>query len=196
MLAEVLLRRTTARAVSRLYPTLVEEYPDIHSLVHASEKKLEEEVAAVGLKKQRTTALKSAASVIAEKYEGKVPTNREQLLLIPYIGSYTASAILSFGFGIPAVVVDSNVERILRRLFVSGLVGLRVTTSLLVAMGTQLLPQEEHEFFNWGLLDLGALVCVYGIPQCRRCPLSPCCDTGASIAHEGNRGLEKKVKRR
>lgn len=112
-----------------------------------------------------------------DKFGGKIPNDFKQLILIPHIGPYTAGAILSLGYGQPAPMVDSNVERILKRAFENSLPEKAVLKRLHRVAGI-LVPNKKHDTFNLALLDLGALICTYRIPYCNRCPINSSCDTG------------------
>jgi len=178
MLAELLLRRTTATAVARVYPKLLQKYPNIESLAKADIKLLEEEVAVLGLRKQRAAAFGGVVAVIVGNHGGRIPADYSKLQEVPHIGPYTAGAILSFGFGIPAAVLDSNVERILVRLFSRSMEGNKPSRDLLLTVASELLPTDGHEVFNWSLIDLGALGCSYRKARHELCPLVASCDTG------------------
>jgi A/G-specific adenine glycosylase len=87
------------------------------------------------------------------------------------VGFYVAGAVLSFGYGRPAPVTDSNVMRLLGRLL-----GTKSNKyEDYVRIGWRLVPGEEHDYFNYGLIDLGALVCNYRGPKCNECPLRDLC---------------------
>lgn len=114
------------------------------------------------------------ASYLMTEYAGQIPHSEEELLGIPYVGNYTANAVLSFGYGIPTAIVDSNVERIIKRVFLGHLKarGLGVVQ----AVANILAPSEDNQLYNYALLDLGAIVCRYGLPRCRLCPINKWCD--------------------
>ena len=84
---------------------------------------------------------------------------------------------MSFAFDSPVAIVDSNVERILLRLFRDSLPG-RPPVRLMQELADVLLPHDTHREFNLFLLDLGALVCRYDRPRCEECPLTRHCDVG------------------
>ena len=116
------------------------------------------------------------ANFIVDRYAGAIPADLDSLLEVPQIGEYAARAVMSFGHGIPAAVVDSNVIRVLGRLF-SQTLGKRPTLVQLQELADVLLPDQGHQQFNWAVLDLGALVCRYDRPKCEICPLMAICDT-------------------
>jgi A/G-specific adenine glycosylase len=131
----------------------------------------------IGLHIQRTQALTDIGCYIVERFDGNIPQSREELEEIPHVGKYTAAALRSFGFGIRDAVVDSNVMRILRRLFAKGIGKKKLSLSAYEELAMLLLP-KEHQTHNLAMLDLGALVCRYDRPRCQICPLMQVCDTG------------------
>jgi A/G-specific adenine glycosylase len=171
LVAEVLLKRTTRQAVAREFPKFIARFPDIETLYRAPIEEIEEMLRHLGLYKQRAQQLKELAKVIVERFGGRIPDRWEDLVVLPGVGPYIAGAVLSFGYGKPAPVVDSNVMRLLGRLL--GLKSKRYEDYIRV--GWRLVPEEEHDYFNYGLIDLGALVCSYRGPKCSECPLRDVC---------------------
>ena len=173
LLVEFLLKRTTATAVEGLYDDFVNEYPDIVALANADREELEKKLSDIGLQKQRSKGILEASSFIIDEFDGEIPSEREELLKIPHVGPYTADAVLSFGFGKPAGILDSNIKRIFSRLYSDERPHNNDGLKDLVDASV---PDEAHDRFNLALLDLGALVCRYDSPRCQKCPLNPVCD--------------------
>ena len=117
LVAEVLLKRTTARAAARVFPTFICQFPDIECVRQALLEQLEAALQPVGLYRQRAKGLKELAEYLVVKHKGQVPRGLPDLVKVPHLGPYSARAILSFGHGIPAAIVDSNVQRVLGRLY-------------------------------------------------------------------------------
>ncbi len=176
LLAELLLKRTTAKSAERLFHKMLNRYPTIDSLNCAPEEELQALIREIGLQYQRTRSIKEVAKAIVSGYNGKIPNNMEDLLRIPHVGPYTAGAVLSFGYGKPAPIVDSNVERIIRRILADEVV--QLTSTHILEVAKELLPEKGHALYNWGLLDIGAVICTYRAPLCVMCPLNLDCDTG------------------
>lgn len=174
LISESLLKRTTATAALRLYDVFLCTYPTIDDLANADRKKLEKTLSSLGLQRQRSRLMLEMARYLVS-CGCEVPSDRESLLKIPHVGEYTVAAVLSFGYGIPAALVDSNVERILRRVFASDIPE-KSSQKIIRDIANSLLPVEEHVQYNYGLLDLGALVCRYVNPKCPICPLKELCD--------------------
>ena len=175
LIAEVLLKRTTATAAARVYDSFIHQFPTTKTITTATEEQLVAALSNVGLQRQRTKAIKALARHLTEEQCGSIPSDLDNLLRIPGLGEYSARAVLSFGFGIPVAVVDANVERILGRVFQSVLPP-RPPGRLLQELASSLLPGESHRKHNLGLLDLGALICRYIDLLCPECPLAPICD--------------------
>ena len=131
--------------------------------------------------------MKQLARWLLSRHDGFIPSDLESLLIVPGLGDYSANAILSFGYGIPAAVLDANVERILIRAFGNSLPP-RPSQAMLVEVAQDLLPEERHREYNYGLLDLGRLICKYAAPRCGECPLISVCDfynkSSRETAHE------------
>ena len=171
LIAEVLLKRTTRQAVAREFPRFIARFPDIESLYRAPVGEVEEALRHLGLYRQRAQQLKGLAKVIVERFGGRIPNRWEDLVALPGVGPYVAGAVLSFGYGRPAPVVNSNVMRLLGRLLGTG----SRRYEDYVRFGWVLVPEREHDYFNYGLIDLGALVCSYRGAKCHSCPLRDLC---------------------
>lgn len=175
LIAEVLLKRTTATAAARVYEDVLNRYPSVADLHRARERSLERLLSSVGLQRQRARSLKEIARYLIQVEHGEVPTTAKRLGQIPHIGPYTVAAVMSFGANRPAAVVDSNVDRILRRVF-EPVSAQRHNDALIAELAAALLPRSRHREFNLALLDFGALICRYGNPRCAECPIAYTCD--------------------
>lgn len=175
LIAEILLRRTTAAAVRRVYSIFMERYPNIESLAKAEIYDLMNIIAPLGYHKERAKILRKIADYILKRYEGKIPCSKADLMQIPHIGQYTAGAILSLGFGIPSSMVDSNVERVIRRVF-SSKVPAKGQMTIVIKIADLLVPETDHKIYNLGLIDHGALICRFDNPRCDGCPLENLCE--------------------
>jgi len=177
LLAEMLLRRTTSKAAASVFQDFLRMFPDTEALAKGDRGTLRSLLRKIGLQEQRTRALTEMAQYLLANHFGQIPSSRNELERVPHIGSYTAAAVRSFGFGIPDAVVDSNVMRIIRRLFAKSIRRRKLPTRDYERLAQELLP-KHHQIHNFSLLDLGALVCRYDYPRCPGCPLRNFCDTG------------------
>ena len=179
LLAELVLKRTTAAAAARAYGPFLKKYPTIDRLAIASEEDLARSFEPIGLSRQRASSVRRLAQALVTLPNG-VPTNLSGLLALPSIGEYSARAILSFGHRVPVGLVDGNVARIFRRVFQNHLtsgnnqIGLQDMADLLV-------PPLKHREFNFALIDLGSSVCRPTKPLCHECPFKNHCDYAMSL---------------
>ena len=175
LVAELLLKRTTSTAASKIYEEFLGQFPSVERLASATEKELAQAFSGVGLQWQRAKSTRKLAVYLMEEEDGHIPCDLERLLAVPGLGEYSARAVLSFGCNKPVAVVDVNVERVYSRVFQNTLPE-KPTPSYLQPFAEQLLPADQHREYNFGLLDLGGLICRYVDPLCGQCPLNNVCD--------------------
>jgi len=184
LIVEVLLRRTTSTAVKRIFPTFLERYPDVKALAKAKRLDLQEIMSPLGYHIERAKIFLEIANYLEANYGGEIPRSKEALMRIPHVGQYTAGATLSFGYGIPSSMVDSNIERIIRRFFKSRIPP-KGKLSWIIRTAEELVPEKKHRIYNLALIDYGALVCRYDTPRCVKCNLRRKCDYYQKILLNG-----------
>jgi A/G-specific adenine glycosylase len=107
---------------------------------------------------------------------GEIPGTWDELISLPGIGSYTASAILSFAFGQSVPTVDGNVRRVLSRLLgIQERIDTNRGQRKISETAAELIPQENPALFNHGIMDLGATICTPRRPSCTVCPVQGFC---------------------
>lgn len=173
-LAEFLLVRTRADAVAKQFEKIAEAYPNLTALAQADEQNLTESLAPLGLKK-RVPFLIKAANFILENYDGVIPSTLTELIAVPGLGLYSATAIVAFGFGAKnEVPADVNVLRFLSRL--TGLPMLHTTKgSKELKKLLPMLSEEKGGPNAENLLDFTRLICRPQKPFCHKCPLASNC---------------------
>lgn len=176
LVAEMLLRRTRADVVGKVWPQLVRQYPSPQSLAAANPKDIRELLHPLGFAEMRSRALVSMAREIGAQYGGAVPQTADRLAALPHVGPYAANALASFAYGARAPVVDANVVRIYTRFFaLDGLPANAYRSRAFWRLAARALPRRRVRDFNYALLDLGALVCRPRRPRCSDCPLVDSC---------------------
>ncbi len=175
-ISEIMLQQTRVEAVKPYFTRFLEAFPDVKALAAAPEDRLLKLWEGLGYY-NRARNLKKAAGIIMERYGGRVPDTKEELLSLPGIGSYTAGAIASIAYGKPEPAVDGNVLRVLSRVLASredvasAAVKRQFEEDLALTM-----PRGDCSAFNQGLIEIGALVCLpNGEPRCGECPLRSVC---------------------
>jgi len=180
LVAEILLHRTRAEQVLPVYEEFIRTYPDINALYRSDCRELERLLHPLGLR-WRARLLHEMARVIVEKFGSKIPENYDELLSLPGVSDYTASAVRCFAFGYPEPLLDTNTVRVVGRVF-----GIRVTDSTRRNRAFRnfmksLVPEENPKMFNYALLDFGKTVCRVRSPNCDSCTLAPICVASGKI---------------
>ena len=116
LIAVTLSAQTTDIAVNKLTPKLFESYPTIQALADADVKDVEEHLKTIGLFRNKAKFIVQAANQILDNFDGVVPKTRKELMTLSGVGRKTANVIMSEGYGIPAIAVDTHVERVAKRL--------------------------------------------------------------------------------
>lgn len=173
--SEIMLQQTRVAAAVPYYERFICELPDIPALAACEEERLHKLWEGLGYY-SRVRNLQKAARLVCEAYGGQLPGDLEALKKLPGIGDYTAGAIASIGFGIPAPAVDGNVLRVFARLYndegdIMQPAVKAATTQKVMAQQ----PADQPGDFNQALMELGALVCTPGQPDCAACPLQALC---------------------
>ena len=161
--------------MARIYEDFLIRFPSLQHIESTPEEELVGFLSGVGLQRQRARSTKRLATWILTTCDGRIPHDFEGLSAVPGLGDYSSTAILSFGYGVPVAVLDANVERIIVRVFGNSLPR-RPPNAILKEIAQHLLPKDKAPEYNYGLLDLGRLVCRYIDPKCGKCPLNSICD--------------------
>jgi len=124
----------------------------------------------------RPRRLQAIAREAVDRYDGRLPDDEQTLLSFKGIGRYTAGAIRSFAFRQRAAILDTNVARVLFRVFVAaGDPKSHAMKKHLWAVSEALVPQRQVFDFNQALMDFGATVCMARNPRCVACPMAKDC---------------------
>jgi len=178
MVSEFMLQQTQAATIQIRLPLFLKQFPSVKALAKASIADVLKAWQGLGYNR-RALNLKKAAEAIHNNYKRGFPSTLEELLELPGIGPYTASAILAFAFNADVPVVDVNIERVLSRLWkqmptYSSTLPIKEVEGL----DRKILPQGESSYWHQALMDLGATVCIKREPKCELCPLIKECKSG------------------
>ena len=172
--SEVMLQQTQVATVLPYYRRFLERFPDPASLANAAEEEVLGLWSGLGYYR-RARALRAGARAVVERHAGRVPGDVEALRALPGIGRYTAGAIASIAFDLPAPVLDGNVRRVLSRLWALKVAARAREEKLLWAIAEILAPGPDPGDLNQALMELGARVCTPRNPDCPACPLRNRC---------------------
>jgi A/G-specific adenine glycosylase len=173
LIAEILLRRTTATAVSRVYGGFLKRFDSLDQLAKARTTTIERALSTVGLQSVRAHAMQKMAKTLLQEYGGVIPKDRTALESLPGVGRYTAAAVLNFAFGESEPMADGNVVHLMNRLFS---LGVSDPTDDSIWEFMRQFGNSQDKRLYWGIIDLVASICLRKAPRCHDCPLSLSCD--------------------
>lgn len=182
LIAEVLLRQTRAETVQEIWPRIRRAYPTPYKLACARHDRLLQLVKPLGLQEQRVTALTLLARALVDRHGGEVPRALNDLLNLPHVGIYAASAVRVFAYGEIEPVLDTNVVRVLSRLTGETLGPDPRRDPRIARLAWEILPDEGAKEHNYGILDFAAMVCKSRRPVCGSCPLADNCRYAAQLS--------------
>lgn len=176
-LSEIMLQQTTVAAVKAYFQSFLARWPAVGLLAAAPAEEIMKQWAGLGYY-SRARNLHACAKAVASQHGGIFPDREEVLLALPGIGHYTAAAIAAIAFDHRATVVDSNVERVIARLFAieEPLPGAK---PLIKTKADLLTPDVRPGDYAQAMMDLGATICTPRSPACALCPLLPSCKAQA-----------------
>ena len=176
LVSEIMLQQTRAAAVIPYYGRFMEALPTVEALAACSEERLLKLWEGLGYY-SRARNLHKAAKEVVSSYSGVFPADYDALRALPGVGDYTAAAVASIAFDLPAPAMDGNLTRVLSRFHgIREDVGIPSVKRRLLDLAREDMPSVRCGDFNQALMDLGAMVCVPGTPDCEACPLRPLCN--------------------
>jgi len=177
LIAEKLLQKTSVgEKVVNAYLLIVTKYPSPKALSNAKIEELNQIIGPLGLH-YRAKEIINLAIAIESQFFGKLPEDYKSLIKLPGVGDYSARAVLSFGYNQNIAIVDTNVARVLFRVF--GIMLPKPTNparkKYLIDLATSLIPEGRSREFNFAILDFSAKICKPKNPACQICPISKFC---------------------
>jgi A/G-specific adenine glycosylase len=186
MVSEFMLQQTPVARVLPVFESWMTTWPTPTDLARAPSGEAVRAWGRLGYPR-RALRLHAAATAIADRHGGEVPPGYDDLIALPGVGDYTASAIASFAFGASHAVLDTNV----RRVFARAVSGVEFPASSVSRaerdLAESLVPQDEPATWAAAVMELGALVCTAASPKCAACPISDRCawNTAGRPAYDG-----------
>jgi endonuclease-3 len=174
-IAVLLSAQCTDETVNKVTERLFVKYrkPEDYLAVPLTE--LEQDIRRIGLYRNKAKHIQQLCRMLIEDYGGEVPRAHEELVKLPGVGRKTANVVVSNAFGVPAIAVDTHVERVAKRLKIAGLndTVLEVEQKLM-----KLVPEDEWTITHHRLIFFGRYHCKAQNPQCGICPLLDMCREG------------------
>lgn len=174
-ISEVMLQQTQMERGVHYFNRWMERFPEVQAVAEAEEQEVLKYWEGLGYY-ARARNLQKAAKIMVKEHGCQVPSTYDELLRLPGIGEYTASAISSISYNQDYPVVDANVERVYARLFdIDQPLKEKETRVRMKLIARHLLPEGEARNYNQGLMDFGAVICKPKNPLCSDCFLNEFC---------------------
>ncbi|MBF8807991.1 MAG: endonuclease III [Enterococcus lacertideformus] len=175
--AVILSAQATDVSVNKATPELFKAFPTPEMLAKASIDEIIPKIKTIGLYRNKAKNIKACAQQLIERFNGQVPQTREELVSLPGVVRKTANVVLGDAFGIPAIAVDTHIERVTKRLRICKLNAsvLEVEETLMRKVPKELWVKTHHT-----LIFFGRYHCTARSPRCEVCPLLEMCQEGKS----------------
>jgi DNA (cytosine-5)-methyltransferase 1 len=175
IITEILLQQTNAIKVHSIYNCFFSRYKTINSLNKASYEELKEHLLPFGFH-YRLNKIKALSKVIVEEYKGRIPKTKNELLKLPGVGQYIASAVMCFAYGKRYPLIAADISKIYTRFFNLPVQSSKSShTKQLKAIAQSTLPEKKWIEFNHGIIDFGAIICRRELKKCDCCFLKGKC---------------------
>lgn len=173
--SEVMLQQTQVETVVPYFERFMQRFPTLESLAKAEQAEVLQLWEGLGYY-SRARSLHKAAQLVWQQHQGQLPHTYAELLQLPGVGGYIASAIASIAFQQPVPALDANCRRVyIRLLNLQMPLGTPALEHTLWGYAEQLLPQERPGDFNQAMMELGERICKPKTPLCEQCPLQTTC---------------------
>jgi endonuclease-3 len=172
LISTILSQRTRDENTEKAANNLFSKADTPEKILKLRKKELEELIRPSGPYRQKAKRIKEVSKIILEKYKGKVPKTREELMNLPGVGYKTADVVLMYGHGIPSIAIDTHCNRIPKRI---GLVDEKANVEEVKRVLESLIPKKDWYIVNMGLVQFGREICRPINPKCEICPMSKYC---------------------
>ncbi|MGM0124220.1 endonuclease III [Enterococcus sp. AZ194] len=175
LIAVILSAQATDVSVNKAAPALFAAYPTPERLANAPVDDIMQKIKTIGLYRNKAKNIKACANQLLTNFGGQVPKTREELISLSGVGKKTANVVLGDAYGIPAIAVDTHVERVSKRLRICKLNAnvLEVEDTLMRKIPKELWVKTHHT-----MIFFGRYHCLARAPKCDICPLLSMCQDG------------------
>lgn len=175
VIAVALSAQCTDVLVNKVTKSLFQKYKTPQDYLNVSLEELQQDIRSIGLYRNKAKNIQKLCRMLLEDYHGEVPQDRDELTKLPGVGRKTANVVVSVAFDIPAIAVDTHVERVSKRLAIC-----RWKDSVLEVEKTLMkkVPMEEWGVTHHRMIFFGRYHCKAQRPQCEVCPLLEVCREG------------------
>lgn len=178
LVSEIMLQQTQVLRVVDYWTRFMARFPTVADLASSSLDDVRTHWAGLGYY-ARARNLHAAAQAVVADHGGRLPGDVDTLRRLPGIGRYTAAAVASLGFGVDVATVDTNIDRVLGRVFaVRAAAKSAARARRIWTLAERLVPRGRSSDWNQALMDLGATICTARAPRCPACPVRRVCRSG------------------
>jgi A/G-specific adenine glycosylase len=188
LISEVMLQQTQVARVLEKYPRFLRRYPTLKALANTRIADVLRSWRGMGYNK-RALRLRELAQTVQREHSGSLPRTIAGLHALPGIGRYTSHALACFAYGLQTPVVDTNIQRVLRRVFPNH--GFSNSWDL----AEHVLPTGKAYEWNQALMDLGSTICTAAGPRCSDCPIRSCCPSAFGVHSTSRRTVRREPQR-
>lgn len=174
-IAVLLSAQCTDEMVNKVTPHLFNKYKSPEDYLAVPLEELENDIRRIGLFRSKAKNIQALCRLLIEEYGGEVPRAHEELVKLPGVGRKTANVVVSNAFGVPAMAVDTHVERVSKRL---GIARWKDSPLLVEKVLMKKVPKEEWTDTHHRLIFFGRYHCKAQSPNCSACPLLDLCREG------------------
>ena len=184
LIAVILSAQATDVSVNKVTPNLFKSYPTARDLAEAPLEDVMEKIKTIGLYKNKAKNIIKTSEILLELYDGEIPETIKELVKLPGVGIKTANVVAGDMFGVPAIAVDTHVERVAKRLRISKQ---SANVNEVEEVLMKKIPRERWVQAHHTIILFGRYHCTARSPKCEACPLLDLCI-------EGQRNMTKKEK--
>jgi endonuclease-3 len=181
-IATLLSAQCTDVLVNKVTPGLFAKYQTPQDYLNVSIEELQNDIRSIGLFRNKAKNIQALSRIVIEQFNGEIPANRDLLTTLPGVGRKTANVVVSVAFDIPALAVDTHVERVSKRL---GLCRWKDSVLQVEETIMKKTPMDKWSRTHHQLIFFGRYHCKAQNPQCPVCPLLPLCREGKKRVNKG-----------
>lgn len=175
VIAVALSAQCTDALVNKVTRNLFQKYKTPKDYLNVSIEELQEDIRSIGLYRNKAKNIQKLCRLLLDDYEGEVPRDRDELTKLPGVGRKTANVVVSVAFGVPAIAVDTHVERVSKRL---GFCRWKDSVLEVEKALMKKVPMDEWSITHHRMIFFGRYHCKAQKPQCEICPLLDLCREG------------------
>lgn len=182
IIAVSLSAQCTDALVNKITKKLFEKYKTPEDYLSVSIEELQNDIRSIGLYRNKAKNIQKLCRMLLDEYDGVLPNDRDELTKFPGVGRKTANVVVSVAFGVPAIAVDTHVERVSKRLAIC-----KWKDNVLEVEKTLMrkIPKEEWSITHHRMIFFGRYHCKAQNPQCEICPLLDLCREGKKRMKKG-----------